>query len=67
MPLDLTGCRKEIEALSPDVVRVAFTVESGAETAEILKRLKQWHTDGQAFFAPDGQDGTRGHFRRGVE
>ena len=67
VPLDLTGCRKEIEALSPDVVRVAFTVESGAETAEILKRLKQWHTDGQAFFAPDGQDGTRGHFRRGVE
>ena len=28
VPLDLTGCQKEIEILAPDFVRAAFTVES---------------------------------------
>ena len=64
VPLDLTGCQKEIETLAPDFVRAAFTVESGEETAAVLRRLKQWRITGQAL---DGQDGTRGHFRRGVE
>ncbi len=64
VPLDLTGCQKEIEILAPDFVRAAFTVESGEETAAVLRRLKQWRITGQAL---DGQDGTRGHFRRGVE
>lgn len=64
VPLDLTGCQKEIEILAPDFVRAAFTVESGEETAAVLRRLKQWRITGQAL---DGQEGTRGHFRRGVE
>ena len=64
VPLDLTGCQKEIETLAPDFVRAAFTVESGEETAAVLRRLKQWRITGQAL---DGQEGTRGHFRRGVE
>ena len=63
VPLDLTGCQKEIEILAPDFVRAAFTVESGEETAAVLRRLKQWRITGQAL---DGQEGTRGHFRRGV-
>ena len=67
VPLDLSGCRKEIEALSPDFVRAVFTVESGEETAAVLDRLKQLYVGGRMLFAPDGQDGTRGHFRRGVE
>ena len=67
VPLDLTGCRKEIEALSPDFVRAAFTVESEEETAAVLDRLKQLYVGGRMLFASDGQDGTRGHFRRGVE
>lgn len=64
VPLDLTGCQKEIEILAPDFVRATFTAESAEETAAVLRRLKQWHTTGRA---PDGQEGTRGHFRRGVE
>ena len=67
VPLDLSGCRKEIEALSPNYVRAVFTVESGEETAAVLDRLKQLYVGGRMLFAPDGQDGTRGHFRRGVE
>lgn len=67
VPLDLTGCSKEIGTLVPDFVRAVFTVESASETAVTLKRLKEWQTIGQTFAALDGQDGTRGHFRRGVE
>ena len=67
VPLDLSGCRKEIEALSPNYVRAVFTVESGEETAAVLDRLKQLYVGGRMLFASDGQDGTRGHFRRGVE
>ena len=67
VPLDLSCCRKEIETLSPNYVRAVFTVESGEETAAVLDRLKQLYVGGRMLFASDGQDGTRGHFRRGVE
>lgn len=67
VPLDLTGCQKEIETLAPDFVRAVFTVESASEAAAMLKRLKEWQTADRTIAVLDGQDGTRGHFRRGVE
>ena len=65
VPLDLSGCRKEIEALSPNYVRAVFTVESGEETAAVLDRLKRLYVGGRMLFASDGQDGTRGHSEEG--
>lgn len=67
VPLDLTGCQKEIEVLAPDFVRAVFTTESGEETAAILERLKQWQETGRMPLSSEGPEGTRGHFRRGVE
>ena len=50
----------------PEYLRMSFTIESGRETARILKRY-----EGLLFSGTDTEqtelDGTRGHFRRGVE
>lgn len=66
VPLKLCGCKKEILQLSPEYLRMSFTIESGRETARILKRY-----EGLLFSGADTEqtelDGTRGHFRRGVE
>lgn len=68
VPLSLYGCKKEIEQLSPSFVRLSFTIESKEETKRILKKYSRpdeelCRRDAQG---PD-QEGTRGHFRRGVE
>lgn len=64
VPLELGGCKKEIDRLSPSFVRLSFTVETYQETAAVLQRYSE-------ALAGQGQrkefEGTRGHFRRGVE
>ncbi len=61
VPLQLLSCRDEIEQLSPDFLRLSFTVETAKETAHILDLYLR--DAGNA--APS--EGTRGHFKRGVE
>ncbi len=66
VPLQLYGCRDEIDRLSPAALRMTFTIETYEQTAELL------HDYYDIFFAsapvPNRQsEGTRGHFKRGVE
>lgn len=76
VPLQLGDCSKEIEQLQAGFVRLTFTIESAAETKQVL----QQYTDlifGNSAFGCAGRsasedavtdlEGTRGHFRRGVE
>ncbi|MCD7819019.1 MAG: U32 family peptidase [Lachnospiraceae bacterium] len=58
VPLQLFGCRDEIRRIHPDFVRISFTIESSRETELILKHYRSR--------IPEGE-GTRGHFKRGVE
>ncbi len=61
VPLNLTGCAKEIQALAPLYLRLSFTVETKEETRELLHLyLRRKPLEG-------GPEGTRGHFKRGVE
>lgn len=64
VPLQLGDCRKEIRQLQAGYVRLTFTIESAQETRQIL----QQYTD--LLFGEEAAadlEGTRGHFRRGVE
>ncbi len=65
VPLQLLPCREEIRRLHPAFVRLSFTVESGARTAQLLALFRR----GLLSFAEEGAgpEGTRGHFKRGVE
>lgn len=64
VPLLLDGCRREIEVLSPAFLRLSFTVESGAETAQVLAGILSGYHSGSVNGIPEI---TRGHFKRGVE
>lgn len=66
VPLHLGGCQKEILQLSPEYLRLSFTIESGRETARILKLYEALLFSGTGGEHPE-PGGTRGHFRRGVE
>lgn len=66
VPLQLGGCMTDIRRLAPAYCRLSFTVEDGEETKRILFRYAslfaaEMQGDG------DAPEGTRGHFRRGVE
>ena len=52
--------------LKPEALRLDFTVESGAETKDILSRFLKVYRDGIPQEEPFMQY-TKGHFRRGVE
>jgi putative protease len=65
VPLQLGGCAEELAQLAPDYLRLSFTVEDAAETARILKLYHSLLAEGHTNEA--GLEGTRGHFRRGVE
>lgn len=65
-PLSLTGCKKDVEILNLDGLRMKFTIETGEETLELLKAfLEGGLEEGEKTGAV--KDFTRGHFRRGVE
>lgn len=64
-PLSLLKDKKQIDRLQPEVLRLAFTSESAAQTGEVLDAYVK------TFFhqEPVELEGefTRGHFKRGVE
>lgn len=64
-PLSLLKDKKQIDRLQPEVLRLAFTSESAAQTEEVLAAyvktfIRQEPADLEGEF-------TRGHFKRGVE
>ena len=66
VPLQLDECIESVRKLSPAWIRLTFTVEDAVQTEHILNRYRA------AFFGKgkidtSECDGTRGHFRRGVE
>ncbi len=61
VPLALGCCEEETGRLSPSFLRLSFTVESEKETSLILERYL-----GEGSPAAS-EEGTRGHFKRGVE
>ena len=66
VPLQLGDCRKEVEKLQAGYVRLTFTIESAQE----MRRILQQYTEllfGSENKAGSELEGTRGHFRRGVE
>lgn len=65
VPLMLCTCREEIKKLAPSYIRFAFTIESKEETESVLRRCSELLLGRAADDA--GIDGTRGHFKRGVE
>lgn len=66
VPLQLVTCRDEICRLAPSWLRLSFTVENGAQTNQILKQYSSVFLEGKEDTA-NVSDGTRGHFKRGVE
>lgn len=65
VPLHLGGCREEIMDLAPEFIRLTFTVEDGRETGHVLDQYYRLLFAG--IKNGDCLEGTRGHFRRGVE
>ncbi len=66
VPLQLGGCRTEIARLAPDYIRLSFTIESARETEKILAEYGALLL-GERRNEDADLEGTRGHFRRGVE
>lgn len=66
VPLELEGCMEEISRLSPSAIRLNFTHESAAEMTEklIYYYTRFWEKGGSAELMGNG---TKGHFKRGVE
>lgn len=62
VPLELSSCRDEIAALAPDALRLSFTVEPAGQVREVLGRYAALCRTADA-----RTQGTRGHFKRGVE
>lgn len=69
LPLELIDCRKEIDALHPGSLRLSFTIETPEEIRTVLERYTAaFQNDTQSREMEYGEgEGTRGHFRRGVE
>lgn len=67
VPLKLVGCMDEILRLSPAYVRLSFTIESEKETKQILKQYRTMLAGQTSKGKQSLADGTRGHFKRGVE
>ena len=64
-PLSLLKDKKQIDRLQPEVLRLAFTSESAAQTGEVLDAYVKTFL----YQEPVELEGefTRGHFKRGVE
>ena len=65
-PLSLLGLYKEVQELSPEAVRMNFTVESPQETEHVIRSFYKEYVLGEDAGAAI-KDFTRGHFRRGIE
>lgn len=66
VPLQLGDCKAEMEKLRIGSVRLTFTIESGEETRRILRQYESLLL-GEGTLEETDLEGTRGHFRRGVE
>ncbi|MDO5346164.1 MAG: U32 family peptidase [Lachnospiraceae bacterium] len=66
VPLDLIPCGREIRELAPSSVRLAFTLEDAGEVHRIAAAAADCFLRGKETdkAVPEG---TRGHFKRGVE
>ena len=64
-PLSLLKDKKQIDRLQPEVLRLAFTSESAAQTGEVLDAYVKTFL----YQEPVELEGefTRGHFKRGIE
>ncbi len=60
VPLSLGGCRDEIERIAPSFLRLSFTIETSSEVRGILESYLRGN-NAEVF------EGTRGHFKRGVQ
>ncbi|MCD7765354.1 MAG: DUF3656 domain-containing protein, partial [Lachnospiraceae bacterium] len=76
IPLRLFGCREQIKHLPVPFLRISFTIETKEETLRILKTAGCFgETFGKEELSDSGMqqrqlpdtEGTRGHFKRGVE
>lgn len=66
VPTDLIDKYKNIVALQPEAIEIAFTTESGAEAEAILKRLQK-AIEGKNESTPPNYEFTRGHFAKSIE
>ena len=66
VPLQLGDCKTEIEKLRAGYVRLTFTIESGNDVKRIMKQYVELIFNKNSVSETD-LEGTRGHFRRGVE
>ncbi len=65
-PMSLLGCKKDVETLNADGLRMKFTIETGDETGKLLKMFLEGGLE-EGEKTGSVKDFTRGHFRRGVE
>lgn len=66
VPLQLGGCHRELQTLSPSFIRLSFTVETSEEVKRILRQYHSLLFEEHSTYDSDLKD-TRGHFKRGVE
>lgn len=65
VPLDLTGCSRELLQLNPASCRLVFTFESRGEVKRIAAEAAGCFLRGEP--VKWAASGTKGHFKRGVE
>lgn len=65
-PLMLTGQRDAVRRLDPQRLRLMFTIEDAAQTAQVLTLYEQVFLRGEAPAEIPGEF-TKGHFDRGVK
>ncbi len=75
VPLRLFGCGEQLQKLQVPYLRLSFTVESAEETMRILRTARTFIAEFDNTSSSSEQskrkqpdtEGTRGHFKRGVE
>ena len=66
VPTDLTDKYREIAALRPEAVEIAFSTETGTEAEAVLKRVQK-AIAGKNKIDPPGYEFTRGHFTKSIK
>lgn len=66
VPTDLVDKYRNIKALQPEAIEIAFTTESGTEAEAALKRLQK-AIEGEKEITPPNYEFTRGHFTKSIE
>ena len=65
-PLSLLGCKKEVERLAPESMRLCFTLEDASQIRKVLGDYLEVYCHGGEY-RPGGTGYTKGHLKRGVE